>query len=374
MTRARPADVAIYAPLAGSLYLAGDRPSGGAELQSFHLARALVAAGVRVRHVVAGTDLDAPQDGVEIVPLPNAYGSGSRLARRLAILAALRAANASLYIQRSAGFETGVVGAFAKTARRSFVFSSSSDADFDLDAITSRDAGASLDRRPTRLQYRWGLRLADEIVVQTYAQQVLAQDRLALQTRVIRSFCSPDAPVDRPGEAFLWIGGLVAFKDPLAYVRLAAAVPEAMFWMIGTDRGPIWNELAAAVRGAAKKVPNLEILAPHGRAELLELYNRAVAVVSTSRFEGFPNVFLEAWARGRPVLSLAVDPDGIVEQFGLGVVGDGSLLTLAAAARKLWHGREDYAAMSSVTRQYVRDFHDPAVVGRQWVGLVRELL
>ena len=52
MPRKPEADVAVYAPLAAALYVEGGGHTGGAEIQSFHLAHALAAQGLRVRHVV----------------------------------------------------------------------------------------------------------------------------------------------------------------------------------------------------------------------------------------------------------------------------------------------------------------------------------
>ena len=46
------ADVVVWAPLASPLY-SGEGNVGGAEVQSFTLARSLALAGLRVRHVVA---------------------------------------------------------------------------------------------------------------------------------------------------------------------------------------------------------------------------------------------------------------------------------------------------------------------------------
>jgi hypothetical protein len=367
------ADVAVYAPYAGAFYASPPRPSGGAELQTRYLVHALAQAGLRVRHIVADVDGPLEADGVGVVPLSRDYARGGT-ARRVAVLRALEAADAHLYVQRSAGFETGFVGAFARMRRRRFVFASSSAADFDLRRRTMVRAGASLDHWPTRMQYRIGLKAANKIVVQTREQATLAHE-LGIQPTVIPNFCEPAPRPDcGPGEAFLWVGGLLAFKDPLAYVDLAAAVPAARFWMVATDRGPQWRGLADEVRRRAARLANLELLPPRGRDALLELYTRAVAIVTTSHFEGFPNTLLEAWARGTPALSLRLDPDGVIERHGLGAVAGGSIGRLAATAAEWWRDPRRAAAAGIAASAYIRATHALEVVGPQWVRLVTQQL
>src|SRR2546423_11999661 len=102
------------------------------------------------------------------------------------------------------------------------------------------------------------------------------------------------------------------------------AVPEA-----GRE-GP---ELAAALAEAVASLPNLELLAPRPRGRLGPLIDRAVAIVSTSRTEGMPNVFLEGWSRGVPALALAHDPDGVLEREQLGCFAYGSQVRLVGLAR-----------------------------------------
>ena len=87
----RRADVVVYEPFAGPLYT-GNGAAGGAELQSFYLARALASGGLHVRHVVAEIGAMRTAEGVEVVPLSRAYG-GRGITRRRAILSALARAD-----------------------------------------------------------------------------------------------------------------------------------------------------------------------------------------------------------------------------------------------------------------------------------------
>jgi glycosyltransferase involved in cell wall biosynthesis len=174
-------------------------------------------------------------------------------------------------------------------------------------------------------------------------------------------------------QAFIWLGGLIDYKGPLDYVRLAELVPEARFWMVATRRGSEWDALADEVSAAADRLPNLELLPPRGREQLFELYDKAIAVVNTSAFEGFPNTFMEGWSSGAAALSLNVDPDGVIERHDLGFAANGDMAALADAASGLWERRLALDDVSATTRRYIAEHHDPAVIGEAWELLVERL-
>lgn len=345
---------------------------GGAELQSVYIARALASAGLRVRHVVADAEISRTPEGVEVFRLPPHYAERG-LPRRLAIVQGLRRSDGRLYIQRTAGIETGFAGIYARLAGRRFVFSSSHDAEFVRDRDLLRQQGGGLESWSARTQARIGMRCAHAVVVQTEQQAELARSSLGVRPHVIRNFCDLGDARPESRDMFVWIGGFLGTKNPHALLDLAERVPEAQFVMVARERTG-WEQLAASVRKRATQLPNVALLPPRPRDELLGLYSRALAVVSTSLVEGFSNVFLEGWARGVPTLSLRVDPDGVITRHGLGGVAGGSIDELARISRRYVDDPTAAEVAGDAAYRYVQETHAPEVVGVVWAALVEKLL
>jgi glycosyl transferase family 1 len=301
-------------------------------------------------------------DGVDIA-LREPYLGGRGLRGAIKEAQAMRRALASLearvIVTSIAGPHVGLVGLLTKLQGRQFLYYSANIIDFNF-AV----------RRPSvrdRILYRFGLHFADDIIAQTDEQSRLCRARLG-RTPIVIKYISEAAVMRRAEpEAFLWAGRAVWQKRPLEYVELARTVPEAKFWMVPVPTRES-GSLVDAVRQAAAGVPNLELLEPVPRAELMTLIQRAVAVVNTSVFEGMPNVTLEGWARGVPTLTFSYDPDGVIERYGLGVFAQGSREQLVTGATELWRGRHDQAEVAGRCRGYVAEHHSEDAVSRQWVA------
>jgi glycosyltransferase involved in cell wall biosynthesis len=65
-------------------------------------------------------------------------------------------------------------------------------------------------------------------------------------------------------------------------------------------------------------MPNLKFYGFIPFHKIDEYFRKASIFVNTSRIEGFPNTFIQAWAHRVPVVSLTVDPDGIIQNEKLG--------------------------------------------------------
>lgn len=361
-------DVLFFTPYAGPLLagragVSGAGTTGGAETQIFLLARALSRRGWRVAIAAFEVPQGLPTrvEGIEVIRLPAPPWNGGRrdgASWRLRLVIDLwRAADAAVLVQRAAGVATALVGLIARLRGRRFVYSSATVIDFEFDRL-ERDA------RAVGL-FRIGVRLADRIVVQTDEQAELCRSRWGRRSAVIRSFAEPARQRSSKPEAFLWIGRMAPYKHPEAYTDLAARLPQAQFWMLGTP-SPLDPELHERIRAAIDEQPNIELLAPRSRAELVPLFDRAVTVVNTADFEGMPNIFLEGWARGVPALALSHDPDRVVQRYGLGWYANGSPERFAELASAAWAARDDQIEVAQRCRNYVAREHAPDRVAARW--------
>lgn len=360
-------DAVFYMPWIGPLLRPGAAaPTGGAETQIYLVARALAALGARVGIVAFEVDGGLPSrvDGIDVItrkPYEGNSGGVGRLRELVTTARVLRSLDARVLITRAAGPYVGVVALAARLTRARFVYSSASLTDFTFEL---EDAAVH------RLLYRLGVRLADTVIVQTEEQVLACKKAFGVAPRLIRSIAEParDASARDP-RAFLWVGRLVWYKQPLKFVELAARLHDLPFRMVGVPVPPVDDPLVAEVRRAASELPNLDLLDPRPRPELLALMDEAVAIVNTADFEGMPNIFLEGWARGVPALSLAHDPDSLISRYQLGAFAESSPDGLAQAARSLWDKRTDVELRNRCIR-YVDAHHSVRAVGDEWLEVV----
>jgi glycosyltransferase involved in cell wall biosynthesis len=331
-------------------------------------ARALAERGLRVALVVDAEHLPPSIDRIDLIFQPPSRirlpGIGALQAWVRTLTATIRA-NASVVVQGNAGADTGHVALAARLTGRPFVYSSVNIVDFDFARMEPS--------RRRRALFRLGIRLADELVVQTPEQAHLACERFGRRARHVPCVAEVAPPRRRRPGAFLWIGRLSPYKHPDAYLDLAAAFPRATFRMVGVPSGPDGPRLAASIAERARLMDNVELLDPRPRAELAPLYEDAVAVVNTSDFEGVPNVFLEGWARGVPALALFHDPDGMIARERLGAVAGGDPRVLLEQARSLWYGREGQHELSARCISYVRRNHSLENAARAWTEVIADL-
>lgn len=370
--RARLCFVALnaYAALSGR---SGVRHIGGAEMQQVAVARGL-SRRFDISFVVAdhGQNDAEDYDGIAVFKA-SAPGHGLRSLRpRLTGLwQAMYRADADVYYQRMAETTTGIVGAFCRRRSRKFIFATAAHYD------------CLRHPRPYRTWreewfYRYGLRRADRIFVQTQQQQMLMRRNFGRDSLVVRNCGIPieESPYvvsrtvgrEHPPRV-LWIGRFSLEKRPSLAIEVAARCPSVTFDVIGDGDDIALN---AQIRELTAETPNVLLHGYVPHAGMAPFYRKADLLLCTSEQEGFPNVFLEAFYCGVPVVS-TVDPDGLIASHGLGRVGS-TPEDLAAAVCTLTEDRAAWRSCSRQGRAYYRSHHDPSVILPEYERHVTDLL
>ena len=301
---ARRWHVCFVAPHAWPVF-AGDRAievMGGAEVQQATLARLLAGRGYRVSLVSQDfgqpdrVELDgvtvrkvfAESDGVPVLRFLH-----PRLSRMWRVLAEI---DADIYYYRSASMWVGVLEAFCRRRGRRLVYAGASDPDF------APDIGGQIRFARDRWLFRRGVAGAHAIVAQNAAQVQSVRAHYGREAVHIPSCYVPPCPA-RPagGDLVLWVAMLRPTKRPELFLELARRLPARRFAMVG---GPALGdaELFERIAAQARRLPNVEFAGFLPLAEAEKWFDRARVLVNTSLYEGMPNTFLQAWARGVPTL------------------------------------------------------------------------
>src|SRR3569833_1145281 len=291
---------------------------GGAELQQTLLAKALAAQGYDVSMVVAdyGQPDGAVWDGVKTYKAcrPQAGIPVLRFIhpRWTSLWAAMKRARADIYYTSCAGALLGQVVLFARLHGARVVFRIASNSDCDPAALLIRYW------RDKRL-YRYGLRRADLVLAQTPGQQQALLKNFRRESRVVASMTDTNGRrlgFEERDICVLWVGNIRALKRPELLLEAARKLPRLQFHIIGGPM-PGSESLYEKVRDAAMQMPNVRFHGPIPYQEVGEFYERARVFAGTSEIEGFPNTYLQAWARGTPVVAF-LDPEQLIARNGMG--------------------------------------------------------
>jgi glycosyltransferase involved in cell wall biosynthesis len=225
-----------------------------------------------------------------------------------------------------------------------------------------------LHRRIERMYLDYGIRNSDLILAQTKFQADQLAARFPDRSIVVLQNFHPTPPdrerTAQPTKRVLWIANFKKLKNPAAFVRLArsfASRRDVTFAMIGqASASDPWAQEQLALIG---ETPNIEYLGERTQDEVNAELDRADLLVNTSDYEGFSNTFIQAWMRRVPVVTLGVDPDGLLGSGRLGLVG-GSEEGLRESVARLLEDDAERLRMAARCRAHAVAAHDRANVAR----------
>lgn len=334
---------------------------GGAEIQQVLLGRALVQRGYRVAFVVGDYGQPAWQEreGIEVWRGPFGYLGGGTWHYPVDTLRLI-------WLLRRVGADINVL----KCPRNLLLGMGLHRRLFGGRLVKIMAAASDCSKQSVRfLPYALGAKLVDCTVFQSHEQQTLAGEALGLRGRMIRNMAHPwDENRAEPVRDIdvLWVGTSVAIKQPEVFLDLAEMMGHVRFTMImapGQDPA-LRRQVEERTRGLA----NVDYLGFVEYKEIGTYYQRAKVLALTSWAEGFPNVFLQAWQAKTPVVSLRVNPDGIVVRQGLGRVS-GSIEQMRRDVDELLNDDALRTSLGENGARYVKGHHDSERIAQEYMDL-----
>lgn len=344
---------------------------GGEQVQQSLIARALRHRGYQTSMVCM--DYGQP-DGVEAdgVTVYRAYAPNGGLPvirfiypRWVKLWSALRRADADIYYTSCAGVQVGLLALFCQRHKRKFIYRVAHDNDCEPSSLLIplvRD----------KHLYEYGLQRAHGILTQSQQQAQALERNYRRQSQVAGML------VEKPSQYIsyqerdidvLWVNNIRQFKRPDLVLDLAECMPDVSFHLVG---GPNEPELYEQIKQRTKLLRNVTFHGPVPYRQVGGFYDRCRLFLNTSDVEGFPNSYLQAWVRSRPVVAF-FDPDGLIKREGMGRAVN-SLDEMRLAVRTYLSNESDLENVGSCCGEYMSRKYGDDVVLKPYLQMLEYLV
>jgi glycosyltransferase involved in cell wall biosynthesis len=344
-----------------------DDTDGGGELQIALLAKALARGGDEVVILDYNTAEDfVTDDGIKVFKI-DGWNDGIPAVRYLThrlprLYRSLKNQHADIYYCRIREFRHIVAYWAARKVGAKFILGMASDLDamslrmriknYYIPQFSSENflwwfSSGIIDE----LVFPWLLRKSDVVFAQHEGQkQRLLQKGIKsiLFSNLIDLSQIPVSVNQNPTD-FIYVGSLDKRKGFAEFFEIIEKAPSYTFKIVGQPR----DSSAAKYYEKLKSFHNVSLLGKLCHTDTLYQIASSKALISTSPMEGFPNIFIEAWACGIPVFSLYVDPGGVIKKEELGDVATGNLNLLLELIEKN-DSKNDFSRRS---KAYVEQNH-----------------
>jgi glycosyltransferase involved in cell wall biosynthesis len=274
------------------------------------------------------------------------------------LYSALKKIRPQIIYQRVGCAYTGIAAMYAKKFGAKLVWHISHDN--DVETAPGPDIKRRLIDSLERFFLNFGIRNADIIVGQTNHQSYLLEKHFRRKCDVIIPNGHPfPTQTSKKSQKIqvLWVSNLKPNKQPDVFVRLTREVGNAgnvTFVMMGHPHGSA--KWFGALMEQIQDTQKLQYLGGVSQDEVNRRLNEGHIFVNTSRHEGFPNTFIQAWMRRVPVVSLTVDPDNILTRERIGF-RSGTFKRLCSDVRVLIENKALREEMGIRARRFARDNH-----------------
>jgi len=327
---------------------------GGAEVQQYLIGKALAECGVEVCFVTEdfGQGVETNIGSFRIL----AYKFGAnKIKQGITLWQALARANADIYYVRVVPNFGGLIYAFTRLYRRKIVQALGSDAEVMPELTPGFQNSFSF-----QVHCLWRSR-SDLVIAQTRTQASLLAKRWKIRSEIIPnvSWIIPSHTSIRRETKFsvLWVGTISPRKRVELVGDIAKQLPEMNFTIVGGVASKFEDYYERVRHDTSGTNIVWKGHVPFSQVQPYFQMSDVLLHTADGNQEGFPNVFLQAWAAGVPVISISTDPDGLISQNQLGYCVN-SVQEAVANLKILAEDEILRSEISQRARLYIAETHD----------------
>jgi glycosyltransferase involved in cell wall biosynthesis len=313
------------------------KTQGGAELQIALLAKALACKGHDVVIIdPSSSESFVTSEGIRLINIPE-WNKGVRgirlfLQRIPALKKILIDQNADYYYARMRTYFHYLSYKVARKLKRKFILAIAHDIDvlsirrklkykysnnFNLFSFITLQL-------PNDLVFHYLIKRADYITIQHSGQKINCNSikgKVVLFPNIIDDSNFP--VIEKPSrDYYIHVGTLTIIKGINNLYQLVNMLDAKNSIVIIGNAG---DNKSKKILDKLAKNKNVIFKGGLSHNETIQWIANSKALISTSNYEGFPNIFLEAWATGVPVISLNVNPGDVFTRYNLGICCDGDM-------------------------------------------------
>lgn len=301
---------------------------GGAELQSYYLARELVVKGWSVDYI-REVDVIRPEcsghGGIKLhgIFIPRFLGHPrllflKQLIRKVQLIRVFSRIKPDLIYVRADESYLPMIGRQLDWLGARLIWACSHDDKLKRDHWKFK-YGKSIGKQIVMVLIK-----SELIILQSEQQKALLFQNFGIRGVVMyNSHPIPSKYTYEKRKRVLWVGRLHKRKFPERFIEIVKAFSnrkDIEFIMVGRRLDGRYDQL---ISNSEVEYKNFRFIDNASQEMVRELLSDSRALVNTSDTEGFSNTFIEAWVLGVPVVALrSVNPDNILIRHNIGFVCD----------------------------------------------------
>ncbi|MHA1341616.1 MAG: glycosyltransferase family 4 protein [Promethearchaeota archaeon] len=352
-----------------------DYPVGGACVRQYALGKGIIELGHQVGFLTwkgakeyVGKDIEF--DLVETYPLIGGIRKLRWFYKRFpSLVRAVNEYNPDFLIKKGRKSYTGVMAFISDLFKIPFVYMATND----IDADSRYKKNLNLIEQ---IIYKFGLRRARAIFSQNSYQykkfkKVYSQRIFLMHNPYFFKGRLPKIKDYSKRKYIAWLGIYQYQKNLTSLYKVVKKLSNFEFRIAGKASKNLDKDTRYALV-QLKKCKNIKFVGYLRRAEIIPFLSNAYALINTSYYEGFSNVFLEAFAAGTPVVTTSkVDPDNIIAKNNIGLVAE-NYNEIPKLIISLINSK-DYDSIAQRCRNYVVKNHNPRKIATMFIENLKSI-